>query len=600
MKYRPKIYWQNLAKNQNLLFFVQLVDELLDDYSIPSHRISTLNAHTLCLDADDTLRDIEKNKASKYLLQPVIEEIVNEIEKDISFKIFHEKQAIRSAKEKLQTKQTNPEILRKVLQDIISDYFIPASSYLTLLATKIYEIIVANNESDQGLLTRLTKSFVSELLLQPFNEDFILECLEQVFFTGSQIENSSETLDRFFNMFIPTPKQHLIVFKADKKLSLIFNKHPDIISCTPHPIPLNGSPTEKEFQKLKPYQLYYTLRNENALDPYTAIQFGIDQIRTLASYLQLSDHYTKFNLSNLEIGAYDKTKKLTIPRKKPNAIRKIKNHAAQYHSLAYDICFNSICCLAQQSIEEALFFQNALHYHSLALDTELEINQILTLFPVFESLLLNVKNNKKSQNHFEQIATPLIPILKRVYLEELFAQLGHDLWLADKTLTDEITANAPHELTRFLAWTILPEYEQPRQAILEKLNLYPLLRERIKYYNKHLSTPEGIYKFIEKHAKRVRWQLQRIYRCRNLIIHKGQGNPFLLHLFIENLHAYADAFLIYMVTQHSKKKSRLDILNEIPINDKLWETALTNQDTPFPLNETTLRNLLNSTALPVQ
>lgn len=37
--------WTDVAACENLLFFSQLVNELLFDYSIPSNRISMLNSH---------------------------------------------------------------------------------------------------------------------------------------------------------------------------------------------------------------------------------------------------------------------------------------------------------------------------------------------------------------------------------------------------------------------------------------------------------------------------------------------------------------------------------------------------------------------------
>jgi len=49
MKQGDLSQWNNIEACKNLLFFAQLVNELLFDYSIPSNRISTLNSHFLCL-----------------------------------------------------------------------------------------------------------------------------------------------------------------------------------------------------------------------------------------------------------------------------------------------------------------------------------------------------------------------------------------------------------------------------------------------------------------------------------------------------------------------------------------------------------------------
>ena len=57
MKQGNLMKWNNIEARMNLLFFAQLVNEFLFDYSIPSNRISTtLESHFLCLVAITVLR----------------------------------------------------------------------------------------------------------------------------------------------------------------------------------------------------------------------------------------------------------------------------------------------------------------------------------------------------------------------------------------------------------------------------------------------------------------------------------------------------------------------------------------------------------------
>ena len=68
----------------------------------------------------------------------------------------------------------------------------------------------------------------------------------------------------------------------------------------------------------------------------------------------------------------------------------------------------------------------------------------------------------------------------------------------------------------------------------------------IEYYSNVLGTPAKVHSFVEKHAERVRWQIMRIYRNRNLIIHNASKMPY-LSLLIENLYSYVDEFISYMI-----------------------------------------------------
>ena len=72
MKQGDLSQWNNIEACKNLLFFAQLVNELLFDYSIPSNRISTLNSHFLCLDAINVINGIERSGVNEGSLKPII------------------------------------------------------------------------------------------------------------------------------------------------------------------------------------------------------------------------------------------------------------------------------------------------------------------------------------------------------------------------------------------------------------------------------------------------------------------------------------------------------------------------------------------------
>ena len=75
-------HWTNISQCQNLLFFAQLANELLFDYSIPSNRIPTLNSHFLCLDALSAISSIDNNGVPEGTLKPIMEELYSALSKD--------------------------------------------------------------------------------------------------------------------------------------------------------------------------------------------------------------------------------------------------------------------------------------------------------------------------------------------------------------------------------------------------------------------------------------------------------------------------------------------------------------------------------------
>ena len=143
----------------------------------------------------------------------------------------------------------------------------------------------------------------------------------------------------------------------------------------------------------------------------------------------------------------------------------------------------------------------------------------------------------------------MIPILKRKYVYSLIHQLSEDIKNYDEEYYAQLTQGCTSEMdkvAKVFRIIALPELEEVRNELYEKCKGFPLLKERIEYYAETFLTLKSTYEFVEKHAERVKWQIMRIYRNRNLIIHNGDSMPYLT-LLIENLHSYVDDFLEYTV-----------------------------------------------------
>ena len=78
--------WTDVSACKNLLFFSQLVNELLFDYSIPSNRIATLNSHFLCVDALSAIDGIDNHGVPEGTIKPIMEELYETLQKDPIFK----------------------------------------------------------------------------------------------------------------------------------------------------------------------------------------------------------------------------------------------------------------------------------------------------------------------------------------------------------------------------------------------------------------------------------------------------------------------------------------------------------------------------------
>ncbi len=148
MKKGTLIKWKNIAGCKNLLFFAQLVNELLFDYSIPSNRVSTLNSHYLCVDALSAINGIEKHGVPEGTLKPIAEELYASLEKDPAFDFPNDSPLryflkYQNEKYRISTNisELNYDEIKKAIVAIDSRFF-ERNNYYETLKNKIIENII--------------------------------------------------------------------------------------------------------------------------------------------------------------------------------------------------------------------------------------------------------------------------------------------------------------------------------------------------------------------------------------------------------------------------------------------------------------------------
>ena len=235
-----------------------------------------------------------------------------------------------------------------------------------------------------------------------------------------------------------------------------------------------------------------------------------------------------------------------------------------------DLAASAISGIAESGhINDFFTILSAVKYHSHSLDSRAEENQLLDFWAIFEAVL--DVSNKHTSDRIQQICAYLIPILKHNYIYSLFSQLANDIKQYDRDwFNDYVNTNNEEEIVKLIAeFTLLEEKNSDRENFFQSCEGYPLLIERIQYYNKALSNTNLVHQYVEKHAKRVQWQIMRIYRNRNLIIHNAEKMPYLT-LLIENLHSYVDDFLNHVIHEFSNGRDISSMCQELFVKECKW------------------------------
>ena len=73
------------------------------------------------------------------------------------------------------------------------------------------------------------------------------------------------------------------------------------------------------------------------------------------------------------------------------------------------------------------------------------------------------------------------------------------------------------------------------------------------------SDRQELKKLLVNHRKRLEWQIMRIYRNRNMIVHDGSHFPY-IELVVQNLHFYVDNLIDTINYYVGKGYKSLDII----------------------------------------
>ena len=542
------VKWADLDNCQNLLLFAQAVNELIFDYSIPSHRLPTLNSHYLCYDAISAIDAIDNHGVPEGTIKPIVEELFYSLKNDYVFENEADsplKYFVKKMGEKVISIH-NPNDLnyneRRAIVYTINRRVFSSGKYLRMLKEKITSIIIDNDEQQQPKLYNLTKSLTSEFVNMGYDQRFIFDTLKHCYFNRKTNVNCNTQIEDFLSSFTGDQIKYTVVVIADNELRKICENFNDV-NITNVFAPKTSVPKERTFLSKSNTESYFVFNNYDACDPYSAAESAEMSINLGLSLFRLYDHYFDFDTQSAKFIVYDESGYFTIITPKISAVHRMKGFPTALINEKLDTAKSALASSKNNAL--ALFLSSNLH--SLSLKSNAHENQLLDLWAIIECLL--DISNANTSDRINQICTYLVPIIKSHYLYSLLEQIAQDIKNYNLIEYNRIIGEVTNEFERIYCvgkYIAFDTFATQRDAFLNNCSDFPLLKIRINKYNAMLKTRGSLADSIENHSIRVRWQLMRAYRNRNLIIHNGDKMPY-ISLLIENLHSYVDVFMTYVI-----------------------------------------------------
>lgn len=314
----------------------------------------------------------------------------------------------------------------------------------------------------------------------------------------------------------------------------VFDEVPDDFS---EPVKCHG------FDKVGDYEgyEYVVIKRIRAFD-HQAARYGAERkIDNLSDLFSLFYHKTQISWKREAIvlrKCCDKSSSLERPHK--GAMEKGFDYKTNKAAKELNRLISTFALKDGSSFQK---FNRVADLHGICISNDVIENQLVNLWTAIETLV----PSHVGSNKIGAIISFIQPFVVVNYIERLIEIFVADLFLWDKAITRKILNKVSHSHRctideRALNLLSLEKNKDLRDELYASLKDFHLLRYRAFTLSEHLSSADSIKALIEMHKKKVSWQIRRIYRTRNLIVHSGR-TPSYTETLIENGHDYLDQMM---------------------------------------------------------
>lgn len=192
-------------------------------------------------------------------------------------------------------------------------------------------------------------------------------------------------------------------------------------------------------------------------------------------------------------------------------------------------------------------FFRAVSLHNSALDSKESTNQLLDLWTAVETLIGFKSGDEDKINVICEIVTS---VLNRTYLYSHMTQLYKDISAVlgeDGEQVIQTVRGEEQDIWKLAKILSNDDFKECYTELYERLKEYPLLQYRMEKFSKKIFVDsKSVYEELKRHKQKLKWQIMRIYRNRNMIVHNGEHMPY-LNIILGNLHYYIDAMFDLLI-----------------------------------------------------
>ncbi|ALS97556.1 hypothetical protein [Lacimicrobium alkaliphilum] len=537
MKFYGLSKWELTQDLDGLVFFAQRMNELLFDFTLDSYKPSALNASFLCAEALSLISDIEEKIIESGSLTHVLDELKWSIQNDKIAKSLLELDLnyyiLDPDNSPLDDVRQRLEVLGKSLGP---------RRYFEACKDHLHKALLSQSKRDIDFLSR---TICTSLMNIGYSKAFLYNRVKTFFFhenDGKKITKLDQIEDFFSEL--DTKIHH---FEALFLVDSLIKEVSDSVKAFNIEIS-DEIPTEyEETAKLKgllpeegeDYE-YVLIKQVRAFDRHSARSLAERKIDNLSDVFSLFHHEKQISWKREALVSQKCCTELVhLVQPTTGPMQKGFDFKPQKASKALNKLISTLS-LRDNSFQK---FNRAADLHGISIGNDVVENQLVNLWTAIETLV----PSHVSKSKIKAIVNFLMPFLTIRYIHRILERYTSDLYSWDRKISKRVLNKVPNTSGKSLALKALyllaiDKNQDLRDELYKSFKDFHLLRFRTFNLCRILSSSEGIRNHLLTHETKVSWQLRRIYRTRNLIVHSGR-TPRYTGSLIENGHDYLDQLM---------------------------------------------------------
>ena len=534
--------WASSPSNKGLLFFAQVMEEMLFHYGHDSLKVPALNFRFLCVEIQKTIRKINADIVDKGNMRPLLTELKDSFKKDPiaqrlfgnNFEcLFFSKNADGEIHQdcsdifKDPCSEASLKRINQVINYLLNEMQLNDQYYVMLKET-ITETAKINPFSfeQQHLLYHLSRLLLTDLINYSYSQEYIYWVVNEIFYncnrTDLEVDNA---LELFWSYFDFTEKEYIVTLPLKSA------------ALQKHLINFQSVAIKENENRLFHNSCKWIIEVEiTGMDIYQAQANAIQLVSFFVSLLQYNNHKSQSystELTIISLKGSDESLTLrapTIPLKRGTVLSDEKNN-------------EKVALMVKNFAFSPAKLVNVIELHSSAINSSDIHNQLLNLWTIIEVLIPT--EPKHSFAKINQLCNVITSVLNAQYISSLITQFLLDLeHCIPRALHSELgkVIEGQNKEEKIAAILVMDKYQAEKESLINALNFYPLLQYRIEQYSEVLSNRLSLKEYLVAHRKRVFWHIMRIYRNRNMIVHDGSHFPY-IDVIVQNLHHYVDSLI---------------------------------------------------------